>query len=295
MVGLLKLGVRDAAATGTFLTIWIVCIGVHYGCGKSSEKCKNTWLLKHVHNYDVIYNDHGANYTRSCYDFDTRNTTALGDSVLSASSFFFILPLFYIRETTIIIVSAAVILTCTSFYLHATYLESARHLDITITQLQSFAILVDIFPLQYDYIQAIKLLQPYQRASVFGAKILVVMSVGYLNYLGRPNTNLSGDTTNILWIGCPIPVIFWCIYFRYKDIIVSNSQATRAITALIFYITGLLCLGLAANTCHSPSQFSSAHYWGHLSIGISSSALVSMQFWNPYARKEQSYVYSSLD
>ena len=107
---------KDIVAGGACIAIWIVCISVHYGCGKSSENCKSTWLLHRVHNKEIIYDDHGANYSRSCYDFDTRHTTALGDSVLSISSFFFVLPVIYVQESTVIFVSAAVILACTSFY-----------------------------------------------------------------------------------------------------------------------------------------------------------------------------------
>lgn len=248
-------------------------------CSKSSERCLSTWLHPaNQDNFRVVKHEYGANASRDCFDFDTWNKTALGDTALSVSSFFFLLPVAFVHPLTTSTIAASMYIAITSFLFHATYGEVSRMYDVIGIRVASWAVATDAVSLLIGL--------PESKTDVIFmvfCKWAVVLIIAYVIWfqwriltadwhdrlLSMPEFKES--ITSVYYNLAALPFIIYPLFRKRHELLEDRVGAT---TIVICSGLGAVLLWIARDAdCPKYPQSISPHTIAHLLLGTSLAAL----------------------
>lgn len=266
----------------TFLGVVGLTTGILEGvCGKSSQHCLSTWLHgANKDNHRVVHHEHGNNASRDCFDFDTWNETALGDTALALSSFFVATPITYISYDNVALVTISLYIAITSFLLHATYGEVSRMYDVLGIRMATFAIALDAVPITF---RRAKDGSHIENIYISICKLCILLVIGYVAWfqwrilpaewhsrlLDKPEFKNTSVTFYYNVVASPFVIIAIISQRLY------NTRAFVITIASLALGSGLLW-AFQDQDCPSHPQTLSAHSFGHLFIGIGLTGLAAV-------------------
>lgn len=266
---------RDVAGGCLVGVVWLCCVGVHYGCGKDSERCRGTWLT-HFGDDSIFFESMGGNATRGCFSLALAKETALGDSVLSLSSVFFGVGVVYVRPGNAGMVVCAVMVAVASFVFHATYGELARFYDIISTRLVGAGMACDVLVL---YLPAVR--TRVEVGAVLVVKGFLMCGAGYLTWclymVKNDGLRLWDRQYTLEWLAIPGGVGFVGMVVAGRPW--GLEEAVRLGMGVGFVAVGGWMLFESRDPCHEKSQFHGTHVWGHFLIGIGLAVVASLRVW----------------
>lgn len=253
-------------------------------CGKSSEHCLSTWLHPaNKDNFRVVAAEHGSDEPRDCFRFETWNQTALGDTSLSLTSFFFAAPTGFVDFNNTSLIFISLYIAITSFLFHATYGEVSRMYDILGIRLATFSIAIDAVVFTFSKASSRTFIQ---NAYIVVCKTSVLLIIGYVSWfqwrilpaewhsrlLNKPE--FKSTSVNIYYNLVALPFVIVAFIVQRQTL---RRKPITMVSVVVFIATGTgLLIGAQNSHCPDHPQIVSMHSFGHLCIGIGLAALAAL-------------------
>lgn len=292
------MGLREGIAFLLWVFITAALVTTFFVCGDSSQKCAGTWLHgANKDNFRVIQHEHGDNADRDCFDFKTWNQTAFGDTALSMSSFYFILPVAYLSLTTSALTASTMFLGIVSFLFHATYGEVSRMYDILATRMIGLACAIDVAMLVFNEKRTIGF-----SLYILTCKKSVLLVLGYVAWfqwriltadwhkrlLNMPE--FKSTEVTVYYNLVPLLFLLYPYWQRRKDIM---QHLKSVFVAIVFLGAGVGCLIWSqSHASCSKLQLLSSHVFGHMLTGIGLAGVNALHF---YVRRSSISEYSRVE
>ena len=271
MAKLPALGVRGYAAIVAGIAIFFASWGAELGCGVYSEKCTVDWSGFYGPNV-VFY------HINRCLS-PPSPSSGLGISLLSVSSLFLALPIFYAAWTTKFTVAVSFTLGVGSFLYHANNNTASGTVDYLGIVLLGPAILVDIWGVSTG------------RVATKVALILGFAAVTAVSIAIRVTETYHKTLDLYIYVSQGIAAFaIICILWSQK------AGRERYYPGLAVLLSGIIALIVATGTREDcvgvETEFERPHFYGHLLVGAGTTAIGAAVF-----GADQGYVWTpvSLD